>query len=178
MAGRFADAEEHLLSSLDFTAADNPLLALSFALLLEAQDRLEDAVKPLLPLYPSGEPLGLDALPVEDALERRDLHVLLSGTFAMIMGRLGVTSVATQMLDILLECKAKRPAASSVELALALIGLERLDDAVKWLRRAAFEESDPLAMWFHIFPPLRHLLGHRGFKTLLKELHLPLQRRR
>jgi hypothetical protein len=176
MAGRFADAEEHLLSSLDFTAAENPLLALSFALLFEAQDRLEDALMPLLPLYPSGEPLGLDALSIEDALERRDLHVLLGGTFAMIMGRLGVTSVATEMLAILLECKAKRPAASSVELALVLIGLEKRDDAVKWLRRAAFEESDPLAMWFHIFPPLRHLHGHRGFKELLQELHLSLPR--
>ncbi len=178
MAGRFADAEEQLSSSLDFTAEDNPLLALNFALLFEAQDRLQDAIKPLLPIYASGKPLGLDALPVEHALERRDLHVLLGGTFAMIMGRLGAKDGAAQMRDILLECKAKHPAASSIELALASIGLEEFDEAVKWLRKAAFEESDPLAMWFHIFPPLRHLRGHRGFKALLKELRLPVQRRR
>jgi tetratricopeptide (TPR) repeat protein len=177
IAGRFADAEEQLSSSLEFTAADNPLLALNFALLFEAQDRLEDAARSLLPLYPSGEPLGLDALPIEEALERRDLHVLLGGTFAMIMGCLGVTSVATQMRDILLECKAKRPAGSSIELALAFIGLEQFDEAVEWLRKAAFEESDPLAMWFHVFPPLRHLHVHRGFKALLKDLNLTARRR-
>jgi hypothetical protein len=96
----------------------------------------------------------------------------------MIMGRVGAKSVASQMLDILLDCKARSPAASSVELALALIGLEKLDDAVKWLRKAAFEENDPFAMWFHIFPPLRHLHVHRGFRALLKDLRLTLRQPR
>lgn len=178
MAVRFADAEEHLSTSLDFATPDNPLIVFHFALLYEAQDRLQDAIVPLLKLFPSGAPLGLDSLSVDEALERKDLHPLLGGMFALLMGRLGATPVASEMLDILLECKAKRPAASSLEIALALIGLGRFDDAVQWLNKAAFEENDPSAMWFHIFPPLRHLHGHTQFRALLRKLKLPLQRRR
>jgi tetratricopeptide (TPR) repeat protein len=177
MAGRFSDAEENVSSCLDFASAENPLIVFTFALLFEAQDRLEDAIAPIMQFSSSGR-LGPGPTSIDDSLERRDLHLLLGGTFALLMGRLGATAVASEMLDILLTCKAKRPAASSVEIALALIGLDRFDEAVKWLHKAAFEESDPFAMWFHIFPPLRHLHDHRGFRALLAELGLQYARGR
>ncbi len=47
MAGRFAEAEEHLIASLDFASVDNPLIAAHFAMLYEAQDLLDDAGAPL-----------------------------------------------------------------------------------------------------------------------------------
>ena len=87
-------------------------------------------------------------------------------------------SVASECVNILLANKAKYDRASSLEIAIGLVGVGRFDDAVGQLRKAAFEESDPYAMWFYLFPPLRHLHRHRGFKALLKELNLPLQRLR
>jgi hypothetical protein len=96
---------------------------------------------------------------------------------ALVAGRSGAIGSTSEMLDILLACKAKRERASSVEIALALIGVGKLDDAVAWLNRAALEEDDSFTMWFHIFPPLRHLRKHRGFKDLLAKLNLPLNRK-
>ena len=98
--------------------------------------------------------------------------------FALIAGRSGAVRAASEMRDILLESKAKRPAASSVEIALALIGAGEMDQATQWLSKAAFEESDPFTMWFHLFPPLRHLRGHKPYQELLKRLRLPFQRGR
>lgn len=172
MNGQFADAEEHLCSCLEFAAADNPLLVFHLALLFEGQDKLIDALTPVMKLLHE-KPLLLDSLPVEEALEKRDTHGLLCGLYALLVGRIGAKEPAAQMLDILLDCKAKRPATSCLELALACIGAEKFDDAVSWLRRAAFEQSDPMAMWFHRFPPLRHLRAQSSFKALLSELHLP-----
>jgi len=178
MAGRFDDAEENLSASLDFTSADNPLIACNLAYLYEAQDRLNDAASAIMKLFSSGGQLGLDGLSVDEALERRDWHIFLNGMFALVVGRTGAADVASEMLNILLTCKVKRPAASSVEIALAQIGVGHLDSAVEWLTRAAFEENDPFAMWFHIFPPLRHLHGHEAFRELLKSLNLPVHRGR
>jgi tetratricopeptide (TPR) repeat protein len=44
MDERYDDAEETLSSTLDFASAANPLVACSFAVLYEAQNRLHDAV--------------------------------------------------------------------------------------------------------------------------------------
>jgi tetratricopeptide (TPR) repeat protein len=176
MSGRFAEAEEHLSASLDFAPPDNPLIACHFALLYEAQDRLDDAVAPLVKLFRPGTQFGMDSAATDEAPDRGDGCVFLNGMFALTMGRGGATEAASQMLDFLIANKAERPATSSVEIAFALIGLGRFDDAVVWLNKAAFEEHDPMAMWFHILPPLRHLHGHRRFGTLLRKLKLPLQR--
>ena len=178
MAARFEEAEEHLSASLDFASPENPLLACNFAFLYEAQDRLDDAASAIMKLFGSGSRLGLDSLSTDEALERWDWHVLLNGMFALVVGRAGATDVASEMIDTLLTCKAKRPAASSVEIALGLIGVGRFDNAVDWLNQAAVEENDPLAMWFHMLPPLRHLHGHKPFRELLDRLNLPLHRGR
>ena len=178
MAGRFDEAEENLSASLDFASEDNPLIACNLAYLYEAQDRLNDAATPIMKLFSSGSQLGLDSLSVDEALERRDTCVFLNGMFVLVVGRMGAADIASEMLNILLSCKEKRPAASSVEIALAQIGVGNFDSAVEWLSRAAFEESDPFAMWFHIFPPLRHLHHHKSFRDLLSRLTLPLHRGR
>jgi tetratricopeptide (TPR) repeat protein len=177
MVGNYDDAEETLLGCFDFAAADNPVVACHLAMLYERQDRLEDALKVLTPLF-NNQHEGLSSLPVGEALERRDLYIFLNGMLALVMGRAGATEPATQMRDILLECKAKRPAASSLEIALAHIGVGDFDGAIQSLNRAAFEESDPFAMWYYIFPPLRHLRGQAAFASLLKRLGLPRQRAR
>ena len=176
--GRFDEAEENLSASLDFASADNPLIACNLAYLYEAQDRLNDAAMPMMKLFSSGSQLGLDSLSVDEALERRDTCVFLNGMFVLVVGRMGAADIASEMLNILLSCKEKRPAASSVEIALAQIGVGNFDSAVEWLSRAAFEENDPFAMWFHIFPPLRHLHHHKAFRDLLSRLTLPFHRGR
>jgi tetratricopeptide (TPR) repeat protein len=175
MIGCYDEAEETLLGCLDFAALDNPVIVYSQAVLYEAQGRLEDAVRPLMLIY-SDVPQDLDTLSTDEALARRDLHALVNGMFVLVMGHLGATGIASRLLDTLLACKAKRSAASSLEIAVAFIGLRRHDEAVIWLNKAAFEEGDPFAMWFHIFPPLRHLHGHAGFRKLLAKLKLPSQR--
>jgi hypothetical protein len=95
---------------------------------------------------------------------------------ALISGRDKLIEYATASLDILLKRKARYRAESSFEIALAYIGLHQFDTAVSWLTKAAFEEDNPMAMWFHIFPPLRHLRGHRGFEELLARLNLRSRR--
>jgi tetratricopeptide (TPR) repeat protein len=172
MAGRFVEAEEHLSASRDFALADNPLIACHFALLYEAQDRLEDAVAPLAKLLRPDSPSASDGGAPEETTGYGEGAIYLNGLFALILGRAGATRIASDMLEVLLACKASRPASSSVEVALAFVGLGRLDEAAEWLEIAAFKEHDPVAMWFHIFPPLRHLHAHPPFRELLSRLHL------
>jgi tetratricopeptide (TPR) repeat protein len=174
MAGRFDDAEEMLGGCVDFATPDNPAVAFHQAMLMEAQDRLSDAAEPIMALFSAQGTSGLAAEPVGVAIERRDWHTFLNGMLALIMGRAGATDVAAQFLEILLSCKERMPASSSIEIALALIGLARFDEATNWLSKAALEEYDPLCMWLHIFPPLRHLRKHRKFRALLKKLNLPV----
>src|SRR4029077_5479087 len=103
-----------------------------------------------------------------------DWHSFLVGTFALVQGRGGQQRDASAFVDQLVRRKAKFDRTSSVEIAIGLIGLGRNDDAVAGANKAAFEEGDPFSMLFHIFPPLRHLRGHRGFRDLLKKLDLPM----
>jgi tetratricopeptide (TPR) repeat protein len=178
MEKRFEEAEEMLAGCADFVRPNNPTLVFHQALLMEAQDRLTEAVSPILNLVAAEDDAELSSLPVSEALERRDWHTYLNGMLALIFGRAGAKEEATRFLDILLSCKSRMPAASSVEIALAFVGLQRFDEATEWLSKAAFEESDPLCMWFHLFPPLRHLRDHRRFRELLKKLRLEVQRER
>ena len=173
MARRYDDAEEILSASLDLTGRDNPLIACHFALLYEAQDRLQDAHTAAMHWCHKAAKFDSANLTSEEALSV-DWHSFLVGTFALVQGRGGQQSDASAFVDQLVRRKAKFDRTSSVEIAIGLIGLGRNDDAVAWLNKAAFEEGDPFSMWFHIFPPLRHLRGHRGFRDLLKKLDLPM----
>jgi tetratricopeptide (TPR) repeat protein len=178
ITGRFALAEEHLSTSLEFTTPDNPLIACHFAMLYEAQERLNEAVAPLMKLFDVQIRAMENSRDKAQAKEEIDGHVFLNGMFALIMGRAGALEAASQMYDILLSCKAKRPAASSVEIAFAAIGLGKFEEAVEWLAKAAFDDRDALTMWFHLLPPLRHLHGFEPYEDLLEKLHLPNHRRR
>jgi hypothetical protein len=195
MAGRPHEAEEVLSASLDFASEHNPRLVSSFAMVLEAQDRLEEAAVPIVRMNEelnsamsesskavlesvwAGEYLYSDSS-ADELLKIPAANCFIQGMLALILGRMKDTDTATEILDSLLRLKEIEPAVPSVEIAIGMIGVGRFDDAVKWLRRGAFEENDPIAMWFHIFPPLRHLRRHRGFRTLLKDLNLRPQRSR
>lgn len=173
MARRYDDAEELLSASLDLTRRDNPLIAYHFALLYEAQDRLTDAHNAVMHWCRRAAEFDSEHLSAEDALTV-DWHSFLVGMLALVQGRGGQHGDANAFVEQLLRRKAKFDRTSSVEIAIGLLGLGRNDDAVMWLHKAAFEEGDPFSMWFHILPPLRHLRGHRGFRDLLKKLHLPM----
>ncbi len=188
LAGRFQDAEAVLLASLDFARPNSARLAFSKALVFEAQDRLEDAAA-ALEIYVTS--LDLDAImakaqllmegsftpsDADELFELSEGQLFLSGMHILILGRMNETALASMILAGFQSVSQGRM--PSVEMAFAMIGLGRYDEAVEWLRRAAFVENDPYAMWFHIFPPLRHLRGHKGYRQLLKELNLPLQRSR
>jgi tetratricopeptide (TPR) repeat protein len=178
MAGHYTDAEEILAASLDLPAGDNPLTAFHFAVLYEAQDRLFEAEEVAWKWL---EKLGTadDSLSGEQVLHQIDMHWGLMGMFILSAARAGNSGYAQRYLNVLFVWKEQSSRASScVEIAIALVGLGRYDEAVKWLERAAFEEHDPFTMWFHIFPPLRHLSSHRGYLDLLIRLNLPLQRKR
>jgi tetratricopeptide (TPR) repeat protein len=175
MARRYGDAEEILSSSLDFTTADNPLIACHFAMLYETQDRLKEAVQSMTKWLHRAEEAGLKNVPLEEAL-KVDLHSFIVGMAVLVIGRGGNVDLATKLLNQLVRRKVRFDRTSSVEIAVGMVGLDRHDEAVEWLKKAAFEEGDPYSMWFHVFPPLRHLHAHEGFRKLLGRLKLPLQR--
>jgi hypothetical protein len=174
MYERYEDAEETLSSTLDFVSPGNPLVACSFAVLYEAQNRLNDAY-----VASNDWTDRIRAIPDPKNISyneiiRVDWHSYLSGMLALVLGRSGATDYARDWLDTILERKAKNRVQPSVEIGIGLIGVNQFDDAVSWLTKAALEENDPMAMWFHIFPPLRHLRGHKGFEELLGRLNLPV----
>ena len=157
-------------------------------LVLEAQERLEEAaavmdgyafsfdqellaekIKPVMEAPPT--PASLEGF-----LALSEGHLFLTGMHILVLGRMKQTTLAFNLLNVFENMPYGQ--FPPVELAIAMIGLNRFDDAVKFLRKAAFEDNDPYAMWFHIFPPLRHLKGHRGYQSLLKDLKLPVQRER
>lgn len=175
MAGRYQDAEESLSSSLDFVPAENPLISCHFAILYEAQDRFEDAFSSMKKWLYLADEAGRKSLNIEEAL-KVDWHFLLLGMLVLVFGRGGGAAAANLFLNQLMTRKAKGGRTSSAEIAVALVGVGRYDEAVEWLTKSAFDEHDPIAMWFHIFPPLRHLYGHSGFHDLLVKLNLPAHR--
>jgi tetratricopeptide (TPR) repeat protein len=175
MAGNYVNAEETLSATLDFAAADNPAIVCHFAIFYEAQNRLAEAIDPLAKWMDRIIESGSQSDFSPETLTGADGHSLLAGMLGLITGRAGRPQYTERLLDGLLRRKNQSDKTSSVEIAIALLGLSRYDDALAWLNRAVFEEGDPMAMWFHIFPPLRHLRGHRGFRALLKELKLPVQ---
>jgi tetratricopeptide (TPR) repeat protein len=172
IAGRFADAEEHLAASLDFTSPDNPVLVSHFAILYEAQGRLDEAAA-MLRYFLNSQNLAVAA---RGASGQGDGALFLTGIAALVLGRAGERDAASAMLDVLLSLKEKRPASSSVEISFAQIGVGKFGDAVKSLHRAAFDEGDPIAMLFHLLPPLRHLSALPSFRDLLRKLRLSLPR--
>jgi hypothetical protein len=193
MAGRFEDAEEILSGSLDFAPESNLPILYARMVLLEAQDRMneadaivtrlgdamdQDAAHSIVTGIESMQEDELSPSRLEEMSSVSEGHFLFAGVFALILARVNQTDLASQVVELLLAAKAKGPEMSSVAIAIGMVGLGRFDDAVSWLRKAAFDESDPLAMWFHIFPPLRHLRKHRGYRQLLKDLGLSLQRDR
>ena len=176
MAGQFEDAEESLLATLDFTSSGNPLTVYGLAILYEAQDRLDDAGHWMVEGFKAMGRKITEPASVEEIVMRVSPHVLLQAMFALVAARSGATSVAKECLEVMLACKAKSANFPALAIALALTGMGRFDEAVKCLHDAAFEQSEPLVMWFHIFPPLRHLHGHKGFGQLLEKLKLTPQR--
>lgn len=172
MGGRYVDADETLSASLDFASIENPLIACHFAMLYEAQNRLEDAIGPIMKWFYKAAEAGSKR---RDG-QRPDLQSLIIGMMVLILARAGGKDGSNAYLNQLLARKAKYERSSSVEIAFGLVGLGRHDEAVDWLTKAAFEECDPFSMWFHLLPPLRHLHGHKGYRALLGKLNLPLQR--
>ena len=102
-----------------------------------------------------------------------DVHPLIMGMLVLLGFRMGYEEGASKWLKDMIERRAITGRTSAVELAIGFIGARRYDEAVRCLEQSAFEEGDPLTMWFHIFPPLRHLRGHREFQSLLKRINLP-----
>ncbi len=175
---RYSEAKETLADLLQLAPASNPLVACSIVIFYEAQDQLDNAHRGAA--WWIDKAINLGPVPtdiVTPAMWDVDWHNLLVGMIALVLGRANNRAGAQEYLDMLLRHKERKHRAKScVEIAIAFIGLAQYDDAVEWLTRAAFEENDPYAMWFHIFPPLRHLRGHKGFKDLLKRLKLRLPR--
>jgi len=58
-------------------------------------------------------------------------------------------------------------------LALGALGVNRIDESVKWLI-AAHNEREPLSLWIHVLPFLSPLHDHPGFRNLVSELNLSL----
>jgi len=57
----------------------------------------------------------------------------------------------------------------ALQQALAYLGMDEMDETVKWLR-VAFEENNPLLLWLHMCPALDPLRNHEGFKALIDRI--------
>lgn len=169
ISGQYDDAEETLLGCLDFAPESHPAIACSFAMLYEAQDRLEDAANRL------EKWIGTFAAPSDEgpAEGQLDAHHLIAGMVTLILSRVGAVEAANRWFRSIFKRMTDTDKTSSVEAAVALIAAGKKDDAVFFLTEAA-KEGDPLSMWFHILPPLRHLRGHNGYRELLAWLRLPI----
>jgi hypothetical protein len=124
--------------------------------------------------HPTIKPLLEWPLPVDPDEYSKRWDFILMGVIALMCGHLGRTENAEGIFGNHLYVRQRVPI-SGLAMALPLIGLGRYDEAVNWLEIAAHED-DPYVMWFHIFPPLRHLAGHHGYRKLLKNLNLRLHR--
>jgi tetratricopeptide (TPR) repeat protein len=61
MAGRFREAEGILADSLELVSVNNPLIVYSLAVLFEAQDRLEEALTPIMRMYDTANAVMTDS---------------------------------------------------------------------------------------------------------------------
>jgi hypothetical protein len=68
-----------------------------------------------------------------------------------------------------LEIAARESYVPPVQLALAHMAVDEMDEAVADLRRAC-DEGDPKMAWLHLWPLFDPLRGHEGFKALLQRL--------
>jgi tetratricopeptide (TPR) repeat protein len=123
MDERYEDAEETLSSTLDFVSPGNPLVACSFAVLYEAQNRLNDAY-----VASNDWTDRIRAIPDPKNISYNDIirvdwHSYLSGMLALVLGRSGATDYARDWLDTILERKAKNRVQPSVEIGIGLIGV-------------------------------------------------------
>ena len=59
--------------------------------------------------------------------------------------------------------------------ALAALGINKIDMAVKWLEIAVLQEREPLGLWIHILPFFRPLHNHAGFCALVSKMKLSLE---
>jgi tetratricopeptide (TPR) repeat protein len=165
LARRFSEAEQLLSAALDMMPEFKPAIALCLCLYYEAQDRQMEAGRVVLAVFKNLNDNRAN-------LTNYDWHGMLLGMCSLIAGKEGSSDTAEWTLDVLTRGYKKQRLFSAVEVALAYIGNKRHDEAVKWLKKAAFEDGDPFTMWLHIFPPLRHLHGHKGYRELLSKLNL------
>ena len=174
MAQRYRDASEMLALTYDISSLDRPAFARANAILFEAAGGPDDCAMFLRAYHPTIKPLLEWPLPVDPDEYSKRWDFILMGVIALMCGHLGRTENAEGIFGNHLYVRQRVPI-SGLAMALPLIGLGRYDEAVNWLEIAAHED-DPYVMWFHIFPPLRHLAGHHGYRKLLKNLNLRLHR--
>jgi len=164
IAKRYSEAEEIIDATCDLVDPLTPAISLARCILYEAQDNIKQAAQHVI-----GAIEHFDV----DHPERADWHGMLWGMCSLIAGREGSRKVASGTLGSLLKGYKKQSRFSSVEVALGLIGNNRLDDAVKHLEKSVSkQETDPYVMWLHIFPPLRHLRSNKRYAELLDKLGL------
>ncbi len=92
------------------------------------------------------------------------------GFRALFLGLGGNREAARQEFEAL-----SQRAVPFSRLAWAAIGAGEHKDAIAYLRRAAFEEHDPIVLWLHALPFLRHLRDVEGYQELLKDIGLTLR---
>lgn len=70
-----------------------------------------------------------------------------------------------------LEIASRESYVPPLQLALAHMAVDEMEEAISDLRRAC-DEGDPKMAWLHLLPLFDPLREHEGFRALLKRLHL------
>ena len=166
---RYSEAEETLLSLVETPTATSFIAITYLAILYEATDSSDKLASLESEFSKRYKKLNLFSI-------WNCYHPLLFGMWALIYGRVGNNKLAEKMYKRLLRSARWFGQSSPLELAIASMGcpeIVHVDATVGLLEKAAFSAHDPLTMWFHVFPPLRHLKDVPGFQSLLKRLNLP-----
>ena len=111
------------------------------------------------------EKYGAD-LAFDEALLRNEGDNPFPGLAILCMARCGKAEMARRDLEFF-----QRGDMEALQQALAYLGMDEIDEAVKWLS-VAFEENNPLVLWLHMCPVFDPLRSHEGFKALTRRMGL------
>jgi tetratricopeptide (TPR) repeat protein len=181
IAKRYTEADEILFALTESGGGQAFIASAYFMISLEAQNKLSEALEVGTVVDRIMSSLDTEALQV--FYQQCGWNFVFWGIYGLVLGRSGEKQRALNIYNHLARMMESSEYRSSLfEMALPFIGLQsdgpepaRL--AIKMLESVAFEWHDPIAMWFHIFPPLRHLHDFPEFQSLLSKLHLPPRRK-
>ena len=123
-------------------------------------------------LYPSEIMWPPYSLPFEVFLDNNPYLIgCCPGLAIVLAGARGFDAIARQRLDYL-EGLSQSMYVRPLQLALGCMAVGEHDKAIAALAQAC-DEHDPFLVWLHLWPVLKPLREHQGFKDLVERMDPP-----